>query len=71
MWGARGQFLLAVAMVVAVVMPVAFCNKATENFNKNTKTFCLKSILVCITIYFKTFCNSCIANCSVDRAQVV
>jgi hypothetical protein len=28
MWGARGPFPLAAAMVVAVVMPVVFCNKA-------------------------------------------
>jgi hypothetical protein len=37
MWGARGPFLPAVAMVVAVVMPVVFCAKATEKTNKNTK----------------------------------
>jgi hypothetical protein len=36
MWGARGPFLLAAAMVVAVVMPVVFCAKATEKQNKNT-----------------------------------
>jgi hypothetical protein len=41
MWGATGPFLLAAAMVVAVVMPVVFCIKATENFNKNTKISCL------------------------------
>ncbi len=34
MWGARGPFLPAAAMVVAVVMPVAFCAKATEKRNK-------------------------------------
>jgi hypothetical protein len=37
MWGARGAFLPAAAMVVAVVMPVVFCAKATEKRNKNTK----------------------------------
>jgi hypothetical protein len=37
MWGARGPFLPPAAMVVAVVMPVVFCNKATENFNKTLK----------------------------------
>jgi hypothetical protein len=41
MLGARGQFLPVVAMVVAVVTPVVFCNKATKIFNKNTKTSCL------------------------------
>jgi hypothetical protein len=45
MWGARGPFLLAGAMIVAVVKPDVFCNKATESFYKNTKTSCLKSIL--------------------------
>jgi hypothetical protein len=39
MWGARGPFLLAVAMIVAVVMPVLFCAKATEKCNKNTKNW--------------------------------
>jgi hypothetical protein len=37
MWGARGPFPLAAAMVVAVVTPVVFCAKATEKRNKNTK----------------------------------
>jgi hypothetical protein len=37
MWGARGPFPLAAAMVMAVVMPVIFCAKATEKRNKNTK----------------------------------
>jgi hypothetical protein len=37
MWGARGPFPPAAAMVVAVVTPVVFCAKATENRNKNKK----------------------------------
>jgi hypothetical protein len=37
MWGARGPFLLAAAMVVAVVIRVLFCAKATEKCNQNTK----------------------------------
>jgi hypothetical protein len=37
MWEARGPFPPAAAMVVAVVMPVVFCAKATEKRNKNTK----------------------------------
>ncbi len=57
-------------MVVVVVTPVVFCNKATENFNKNTKTSCLYSLFVCITIYCKTYYNSGIANFSVDQARV-
>jgi hypothetical protein len=41
MWGARGPFLLAATMVVAVVTPVVFCAKATEKCNENTKISCL------------------------------
>jgi hypothetical protein len=37
MWGARGPFPPSAAMVVAVVMPVVFCNKATKIFNKKLK----------------------------------
>jgi hypothetical protein len=37
MWGARGPFLLAAAMVVAVVTPVVFCATATEKRNKTLK----------------------------------
>jgi hypothetical protein len=37
MWGARGAFPPAAAMVVAVVTPVVFCAKATEKRNKNPK----------------------------------
>jgi hypothetical protein len=37
MWGARGPFPPAAAMVVVVVTPVVFCPKATEKRNKNTK----------------------------------
>jgi hypothetical protein len=37
MWGARGPFLPAAAMVVAVVTPVVFCAKATEKQNKTLK----------------------------------
>jgi hypothetical protein len=33
MWGARGPFLPAAVMVVAVVTPVVFCAKATEKRN--------------------------------------
>jgi hypothetical protein len=41
MWGARGPVPPAAAMVVAIVMPVVFCAKATEKFNNNTKISCL------------------------------
>ncbi len=58
MWGGRGPFPPAAAMVVTVVMPVVFCNKATKIFNKKTKTSCLELIFVCITISCKTYCTS-------------
>ncbi len=54
MWGARGSFLPAAAMVVVVVTPVVFCAKATEKCNKNTKISCLKAIKLLITIYWVT-----------------
>ncbi len=67
MWGARGPFPPAVAMVVVVVMTVVFCAKATEKSNKNTKISCslAKSLFI---PYCKTYCNSYVANCSVARA---
>jgi hypothetical protein len=37
MWGARGPFPPAAAMVVAVVTPVVFCAKATEKIIKTLK----------------------------------
>jgi hypothetical protein len=70
MWGARGPFLPAVAMVVAVVSPVVSCAKATEK-RKNTKISCLLAKSLFITIYCKTYFCSYIANSSVARAQVV
>jgi hypothetical protein len=70
-WGARRPFPPAAAMVVAVVMPVGFCAKATEKRNKNTQISCLLAKHPFITIHCKTYCNSYIANCSVVRAQVV
>jgi hypothetical protein len=45
MWGARGPFPPVVAMVVVVVMPVVFCAKATEKFNKNPKVSFLVAIV--------------------------
>ncbi len=71
MWGTRGPFLPAAAMVVAVVMPVVFCAKATENRNKNTKLSWWLTKSLFITIYCKTYCNSYITNSSVVRARVV
>jgi hypothetical protein len=38
MWGARGPFLPAAAMVVVVVMPVVLCAKATEILKNSIKT---------------------------------
>jgi hypothetical protein len=53
MWGARGPFPPAAAMVVAVVMPVVFCAKATEKQNKNTKISCLLQKSLFITFIVK------------------
>jgi hypothetical protein len=61
MWGTRGPFPPAAAMVVAVVTPVVFCAKATEKQNKNTKiswwlpkqlfiTFIVKHIVIHISL---------------------
>jgi hypothetical protein len=41
MWGAKGTYPPAAAMVVAVVMPVVFSAKATEKCNQNTKINCM------------------------------
>jgi hypothetical protein len=71
MWGARGPFLPAAAMVVAVVTPVVFCAKATEKRNKNTKISWWLPKSLFITICYKTYCNLYIANSSVARARVV
>jgi hypothetical protein len=65
MWGARGPFLPAVAMVVVVVTPVVFCAKATEKRNKTTKISWRLPKSSFIIIYCKTYCNSYIANSSV------
>ncbi len=71
MWGAWGPFPPAAAMVVAVVMPVVFCAKATEKRNKMTKICWWLPKSLFITICYKTYCNSYIANSSVARARVV
>jgi hypothetical protein len=71
MWGARGPFLPAAAMVVVVVTPVVFCSKATEKRNKNTKISWWLPKSLFITICYKTYCNSYIANSSVAQARVV
>jgi hypothetical protein len=46
MWGARGPFPPAAAMVVAVVTPIVFCAKATERQNKKTQKLvvCYKKV---------------------------
>ncbi len=62
MWGARGLFLPAAAMVVVVVTPVVFCAKATEKRNKNTTISWWLPKRLFITICYKTYCNSYIAN---------
>jgi hypothetical protein len=71
MWGTRGQFLPAAAMVVTVVTPVVFCAKATEKRHKNTKISWWLPKSLFITIHCETYCNSYITNCGVARARVV
>jgi hypothetical protein len=70
MWGARGPFLPAAAMVVAVVTPVVFCAKATEKQNKNTKISCLlpKSLFITFIVKHIVIHISLIVN---GRAPVV
>jgi hypothetical protein len=70
MWGTRGPFPPAAAMVVAVVMPVVFCAKATEKRNKNIKISWWLTKSLFITIYCKTYCNSYIANSSVAEPEL-
>jgi hypothetical protein len=65
MWSARGAFPPAAAMVVAVVTPVVYCAKATKKRNKNTKIIWWLPKSLFITICYKTYCNSYIANSSV------
>jgi hypothetical protein len=50
-WGARGPFPLAAAMVVVVVTPIVFCAKATEIMKnvKNTKRSCFYRMILSIT----------------------
>jgi hypothetical protein len=52
MWGARGPFPPAAAMVVAFVTPVVFCAKATEILKnaKSTKTSYYYTIIFFIYI---------------------
>jgi hypothetical protein len=70
MWGARGPFSPAAAMVVVVVMPVVFCAKATKKEIETLKLvdgYQNSSFIIILKIY----CNLYITNCSVARAQVV
>ncbi len=71
MWGTRGPFPPAVAVVVAGVTPVVFCAKATEKRNKNAKISWWLPKSLFTTIYCKIYCNSYIAHCSVAQARVV
>jgi hypothetical protein len=71
MWGDRGPFPPGAAMVVVVVTPVVFCAKATKKRNKNTKISWWLPKSLFITICYKTYCNSYIANSSVAQARVV
>jgi hypothetical protein len=65
MWGARGPFPPAVAMVVAVVTPVVFMLRLL----KSAKLVVCKQTYLFFTIYCKTYYNSRNTNCSVAGAQ--
>jgi hypothetical protein len=53
MWGARGPFPLAVAMVVVVVMPVVFVLRLLKNAIKTLKLVVCKQKFHVITIIVK------------------
>ncbi len=63
LWGARGPFPPAAAMVVAVVTPVVFVLRLLKNKIKTLKiVVCYQKFIY--NIYCKTYCNSYIANCA-------
>jgi hypothetical protein len=68
MWGARGPFPPAAAMVVAVVTPVVFVLRLLKNAIKTLKLGVCKLKFLFNIIYCKTYYISCAANCSVARA---
>ncbi len=55
MWGARGPFPLAAAMVVAVVMPVVFVLRLLKKEIKTLKLVNCYQKGLFITIYCKTY----------------
>ncbi len=69
MWGAKGPFLPAATMVVAVVTPVVFVLRLPKNAIKTLKLVVCKQTYLLFTIYCKTYYNSCNANCSMAGAQ--
>ena len=63
MWGARGPFPPAAAVVSCVLC-------STGKSNKIIKISCLLAKSLFITIYCKTYCNSYIANSSVAKPKL-
>jgi hypothetical protein len=69
MWGARGPFPPTAAMVVAVVMPVAFVLRLLKSAIKTLKLVVCKQLYQFFTMYCKTYYNSRNAKSSVAGAQ--
>ncbi len=67
-WGARGPFPLAAAMVVAVVMVVVFVLRLLKNAVKTLILVFCKQCLY-LLLYIISICNSRNANCSKAGAQ--
>jgi hypothetical protein len=69
MWGTRGPFPPASAMVVVVVMPVVFVLRLLKSAIKTLKLVVCKQTYLFFTMYCKTYYNSCNAICSMAGAQ--
>ncbi len=69
MWGTRGPFMPAAAMVVAAVTPVVFVLRLLRSAINTLKLVVWKQTYLRFTMYCKTYYNSCTTNCSVARAQ--
>jgi hypothetical protein len=68
MWGSRGSFLPVAAMYVEVVTPVVFVLRLLKNAMKTLKLVVCEEKVLFITIYYKTYCDSPNAHCSMAGA---
>jgi hypothetical protein len=69
MWGTRGPFLPAVAIVVAVVLPFVFVLRLLKSAIKTLKLVACKQTFIIFIMYCKTYYNSPNTNCSVAGVQ--